>query len=396
MKKNLSWGLFAACLSMLAGCTEALTEQDKLKDMFAEMEATALSQDYSGVVDSDGKASGQFPIRTTGVTTQPITEAAQNFLASLTKSQLQRATFPVDDREWRKWSNVDNGIYVRQGVSLKEMSSSQREAAFSLMGSSLSAKGMKLSRDIMKTDQTLKELNSNSDSYDEQLYFLTIMGTPSMTEPWGWQFEGHHLIINFFVLGDQVVMTPVFMGGEPIQTLSGKYKGNLILQDEQNAGLSLALSLTDEQRDEVLISSKKTKNNMVASANMDNLVLDYQGLSASKMTSDQKNELLGLIGIYVGNMRESYAKVKMNDVEKHLDETYFSWIGDMSYHGVFYYRIHGPTVLIEFDHQEPIGVPGPNNPGGATRNHIHTIVRTPNGNDYGKDYLRQHLEQHPH
>jgi hypothetical protein len=396
MKNELNWAQFVVCLFVLTGCSEALTEQEKLKNMFAEMEETALSQEYSGIVTSDSETSNLFPITATGVATQPITNAAKEFLASLTEPQLERTRFPLDDSEWRKWSNVDNGIYERQGVSLKEMNAEQREAAFSLMRSALSAKGMKLSQDIMKTDQTLKELNDDPDSYDEQLYFLTFMGKPSMTEPWGWQFDGHHLIINFFVLGDQVVMTPIFMGGEPIHTTSGKYKGNVILQDEQNAGLSLALSLTDEQRGLALTSSTKDKTNMVASANMDNLILDYAGLPASKMTEAQRDDLLGLISIYIENMREPYAQVKMTDVEKYLDETYFAWIGDMSDDGVFYYRIHGPTVLIEFDHQAPIGVRGSSNPDQATRNHIHTIVRTPNGNDYGKDYLRQHLEQHPH
>tara|TARA_R110002124_G_scaffold270207_4_gene438575 strand:+ start:12777 stop:13967 length:1191 start_codon:yes stop_codon:yes gene_type:complete len=381
---------------IVTGCSKAPTQLDKLKQKFAEMEAAALAEEYSGIVNSDGKTPGLFPVAATGVDTLPIIEAAQKLLASLTKQQLERTTFPINDSEWRKWSNVDNGIYDRQGVSLKEMDQQQRNALFALMRSSLSVKGMTLSRNIMKTDQTLKELNDDPDSYDEQLYFLTIMGTPSSTEPWGWQFDGHHLIINFFVLGDQVVMTPIFMGGEPIQTTSGKYKGNVILQEEQNAGLALAQSLDIEQRVLALSSPKKGGTDMVASANMDNLVLDYTGIPASELSATQRRNLRELIALYIANMREPYAKIKMTDVEKHLDQTYFTWIGDMSDDGVFYYRIHGPTVLIEFDHQAPVGVPGSRNREQATRNHIHTIVRTPNGNDYGKDYLRQHLATHAH
>lgn len=191
-------------------------------------------------------------------------------------------------------------------------------------------------------------------------------------------------------------MTPIFMGGEPIQSTSGKYKGNVILQEEQDAGLTLAQSLTIEQRVLAVSTPIKGGTDMVASANMDNLVLDYTGIPASEMSATQTGKLRDLIALYIANMREPYAEIKMAGVEKHLDQTHFTWIGDMSDDGVFYYRIHGPTVLIEFDHQAPVGVPGSRNREQATRNHIHTIVRTPNGNDYGKDYLRQYLESYAH
>ena len=112
------------------------------------------------------------------------------------------------------------------------------------------------------------------------------------------------------------------------------------------------------------------------------------------MDSSQQQQLLTLISQYIGNMREGHASVKMEEVKEHLDRTYFAWIGKTDENSVFYYRIHSPVVLIEFDHQSPVGVSGQGR--GPTRNHIHTIVRTPNGNDYGKDYLRQHLEAHQH
>ena len=112
------------------------------------------------------------------------------------------------------------------------MNKNQRNLAFKLMQEALSAKGLQLSKDIMKTDQTLRELNNNNPMFDEDLFYFTIMGTPSATEPWGWQIDGHHLVINYFVLGDQVVMTPTFMGGESIITETGKYKGNTLFQDD--------------------------------------------------------------------------------------------------------------------------------------------------------------------
>src|SRR6185437_5329762 len=119
-----------------------------------------------------------------------------------------------------------------------EMTEPQRALAFELLKASLSAKGFKTSRDIMKLNDTLAELTGKFDEYGQWLYHLTVMGTPSATEPWGWQLDGHHLNINYFVLGDQVVMTPTFMGSEPVTAATGRYKGTAVLQEEQGRGLA--------------------------------------------------------------------------------------------------------------------------------------------------------------
>ena len=365
----------------------------QVKERFAKREANALAQAYLGITTSDGTQEGLFPITSTGVDTKPVVDGAMNLLAQLGDETASTILFDIEDEEWRKWSNVDNGIYDRQGISLKEMNAAQREAAFALMAVSLSAKGLAQSRDIMKTDRTLSELNNNSPHLDEELYFFTMMGTPSLTEPWGWQIDGHHLVINYFVLGDQIVMSPVFMGGEPVHTETGKYAGNIILQPEQNVGLELIQLLDTDQKQRAVISRTKSHNDNRASANQDNLILDYEGLPVAAMTDQQKEKLLELAGLYIENMRDEQATIKMEDIRAHLDETWFAWIGDTSDDAVFYYRIHSPVVLIEFDHQGPIGIPNAGLGDVATRNHIHTVVRTPNGNDYGKDLLRQHLEE---
>ena len=359
---------------------------------FDRREVESLKTDFVGLTTSQGKEDKLFPIKSTGVSTLPIKLAGEVFLKALTKKQLANTQFDIQDDEWRKWCNVDNGIYTRQGISIKEMNQEQRKLAFHLMEESLSAKGLQLSKDIMKTDQTLKELNGDNPIFDEELYFFTIMGTPSMTEPWGWQIDGHHLVINYFILGDQVVMTPTFMGGEPIITTTGKYKGNVIFQDEQNIGLKFMQSLNGEQQKKATLSDHKQRNDIQAEAFSDNAKVDYQGLPVSEMTTNQKADLLHLISLYINNMQEGQAQVKMEKIKEHIERTYFTWIGQTDENAVFYYRVHSPVILIEFDHQSPVGVRG--NGRNPTRNHIHTIVRTPNGNDYGKDYLRQHLEQH--
>jgi hypothetical protein len=275
------------------------------------------------------------------------------------------------------------------------MSDAQRKAAFDLMGASLSAKGLELSRDIMKLNHTLGEINDNFQEYGEWLYWITIMGEPSETEPWGWQMDGHHLIINYFVLGDQVVMTPFFVGSEPVIAETGKYKGISILQDEQEMGLKFFRSLSLDQADKAVVEISKDGNNNLTEAFKDNVILDYVGLQGASLTTKQQAELLKLIKLFVDNMDEGHAEVKMDEVENYLDDTWFAWIGGSEDNSVFYYRIHSPVILIEFDHQKPVATRQlyGNDP---HRQHIHAVVRTPNGNDYGKDLLRQHYLEHPH
>jgi hypothetical protein len=288
--------------------------------------------------------------------------------------------------------------YTRQGVSFQEMSEAQRAAAFGLLRASLSAKGLKLSQDIMKLNHTLGELNNdNFTEYGEWLYHITVMGEPSADKPWGWQIDGHHLIINYFVLKDQVVMSPAFYGSEPVVARAGKYKGVAILQDEQGRGLKFLLSLTDAQRKKAELEVAKTGNNNLTEAFKDNVVLDYAGLPARELDAARRNGLLDLIELYVSNMNAGHAKVKMEEVQSHLDQTYFAWIGGSNPDAVFYYRIHSPVILIEFDHQRPANTRHlAKDPQRPIRDHIHVVVRTPNGNDYGKDLLRQHYEQHGH
>jgi hypothetical protein len=347
----------------------------------------ALAEPFKGVTTDGSVVTGLFPIRATGVSTAAVREAAGRFLAALTPEQRQKTTFAVDDVEWRDWNNVHR--YTRKGVSFEEMSEAQRDRAFDMMRAGLSVKGFEKSRGVMRLNGHLVELVNRPGEYGEWLYWITVMGQPSATRPWGWQLDGHHLIVNYFVLGDQVVMTPEFMGSEPISAETGKYAGTVILQDEQNKGLAFMQSLTPDQQKAATIDPNKIQNNAEAQAFRDNLVLPYAGIRAADLDGTQRTRLLEVVAEYVGNMDAGHAKVKMDEVRRHLDRTYFAWIGGTGADSVFYYRIYSPVILIEFDHQTPVALGGPKVPG---RRHVHTVVRTPNGNDYGKDLLRQHHE----
>jgi len=354
----------------------------------------ALAEAFKGITTNGAVMPDMFPIYSTGISTKPVRIAAETFIASLTDSQRSDALFDLKNDEWRKWNNVD--MYQRQGVSLRDMTDGQKKAAFGLLAAALSAKGLELSRNIMKLNKTEGELLNQINRFNENLYWFTIMGTPSDTEPWGFQLDGHHLIINYFILGDQVVMAPVFLGSEPPVATSGTYKGVSILQKEQDNGLAMINALSDEQRSKAIVQTRKTGNDLVAGAFQDNLIVDYIGIQASKMVSTQQEQLMDLIALWVNNIRDEHARIKLKEVKEHLAKTYFGWVGGIDSTAVFYYRIQSPVILIEFDHElpGPLGQVQPSNM--PTRNHIHAMMRTPNGNDYGKALLRQHLLTHPH
>jgi len=385
------WALAAMVLT-----TAGVWAQDAMRQRSQAAEKQGLAEPFKGVTADGRIVADLFAIKSTGVSTGPVKQAAEAFLAALTAAQRDKTTFALDDDEWRKWMNQH--FYVRQGASFQELSAAQRESGLALLKAALSARGLKQTRDIMRLNETLGELNNNDfEQYGEWKYHLTVMGKPSATEPWGWQLDGHHAIINYFVLGDQVVMTPFFAGSEPVIAPSGKYKGTAVLQDEQNRGLALVTTFDDAQRGRAILSTDKTRNNNLTEAWKDNAVVPLAGIKASELSDTQRRQLVDLIALYVGNMDEGHARVRMSEIERHLPNTTFAWIGKTEPSSVFYYRIQSPVLLIEFDHQTPANLRQlAANPNVPNHEHIHVVVRTPNGNDYGKDLLRQHYAQHPH
>lgn len=392
MKKIVLSVLYCGLLVFVASTYWSVyTQSQNRNQAFEEQLRKFLAEPFKGITTNGSVMPGLFKIRSTGVTTKPVRLATEAFLKSLSEEQRKRTIYPINDDEWRKWDN--RHFAPRQGVGFKEMTEAQRKLAFDLIRASLSAKGLQKTQDAMKLNGTLAELTNNFDEYGEWLYWITVMGTPSDKEPWGWQLDGHHCIINYFVLGDQVVMTPTFMGGEPVRAEGGKFKGTVIMQDEQDKGFKFYSSLTPEQQAKATLNPVKDRNYNLTEAYKDNVVLDYAGLPIAQLKAEQKQRLLDLISEYAGNLDDGHAKIKMDEVRQHLNQTYFAWIGTNDANGVFYYRIQSPVILIEFDHQSPVALSRSRVP---TRQHVHTVVRTPNGNDYGKDLLRQHYETHPH
>ena len=358
---------------------------------YVDNAARALAEPLQGIT-TDGKAlAGLYPQQKTGVSSRTIRETAEAFLAALSKEQRAQTLFPIDAPEWRLWSNIHRTI-MRHGMPLFAMTDAQVERAFALLKESLSAQGYQTARNIMRLNETVMEMTGRTDEFGEDLYWLSIMGTPSEREPWGWQIDGHHLNVNFFVLGDQVVMTPAFLGSEPVQALSGKYACTRVFETEEARGLTLMRALSAEQRAKAIVAPELPRD-LFTTAFRDNCELKYEGIRYTDLSANQHDLLLSLIDSHVGRLRPDHAQVKMQEAMSHLSETHFSWRGGCEADSVFYYRIHSPVLLVEFDHQNGQAFPDHKE---HYKDHIHVIVRSPNGNDYGKDLLRQHYEQSKH
>jgi hypothetical protein len=354
---------------------------------YVEKSLAAAATPFKGITSDGNVIPGLFGIQKTSVSTQSIREAAQAFLGSLNAEHRAKTLFPVDTDQWRKWSNIHPTL-MRHGTPLFEMTDAQRDCAFALLRESLSQQGFEEALDIMHLNETVQEMTGRLDEYGEDLYWLSIMGTPSATEPWGWQWDGHHLIINYFVLGDQVVITPTFLGAEPVHATIGKYAGLRAFKADEDRGLALARTLSETQRIKTVIAPE-TSGEDFTTAFRDNLVLSYQGIHYDELSNLQHDLLLNLIDYHVGRMRNGHAQVKMAEVKQHLKDTYFCWMGGMQDDSTFYYRVQSPVIIVEFDHQRGIAFREHTKP---YKDHIHVIVRTPNGNDYGKDLLRQHYQ----
>jgi hypothetical protein len=365
----------------------------QLSPFLAEYRAkgeAAVAEPFTGVTADGIPERGLFPLAKTGVPTRPILESAEAFLEALAPEQRQRARFPLESDAWRRWSNIHPFI-MRHGICLDELTPAQRQRALNVVAASLSARGFRTARDVMRLNDLVRHITGNAEEYGEWLYWFSVMGRPAAGEPWGWQIDGHHLIVNCFVLGDQVVMTPMFMGSEPVAAATGPYAGTRVFQAEEEDGLALMRALTPAQRARTVVAPELPPEAFTA-AFRDNLALRYQGIRFGDLSGPQQDLLVRLAEVYVGRIRAGHDRIRLEEVTRHLHGMHFAWMGGFEAESVFYYRLHSPVILIEFDHQR--GIVFDNDQ--PSRHHIHTVVRTPNGNDYGKDLLRQHHERFDH
>ncbi|RBQ18333.1 hypothetical protein DP939_20930 [Spongiactinospora rosea] len=343
-----------------------------------------------------------FALQDTGWDPGSATRAATAFLDHLTPTQREAVRFAIDADEWRMWINAFPN-WDPHGLRLEDLEPAQRDRALAILEASLSATGFSDARTAMKLNAALGELIGHyRDSLTEYNYSIALFGTPSATEPWGWQLWGHHLDVHCFIIGRQMVLTPTFIGAEPTEADRGVHKGLRLFDEQRAAGLGLLRGLRPEQaRQAVLHPSIRVQDlpadladpvngRHLGGAAQDNRVIPYAGLPAGGLSHRQRESLLHLVGTYARRLPDGPAAAFMADVERHLGDTHIAWIGGSGDDDAFYYRVHSPVVLIEYDCQRGVFLDNEE----PEPFHVHTIVRTPNGGDYGRDLLRRHLARH--
>ena len=358
-----------------------------LQDLFAGWR-DSLKEPFKGITTAGDIERGLFPLQDGSPPPQLLIDAVNLFLSSLDPAQQAAACFDVDSEVWRTWSNIHRNL-MRHGLCLAELNERQRDLAYRVLRVGLGARAYETARNAMKLNEHLAELTNLPEEFGELFYWISIFGKPAADRPWGWQFDGHHCNINCFVLGGQMVLSPMLLGSEPVLAESGIYKGTTVLREEEAVGWAFMNALSPEQRAKALIGMDLPFDGY-ASGFKDNIVVPYLGLPVAAMTPAQRDQLIELIALYTDRLPGEYARIRLAEVRQHLDQTIFAWIGEFDPISPFYYRIYSPVIFIEFYHQPGVALPDT----GYNRRHAHALVRTPNGNDYGRELLRQYKASH--
>jgi len=306
--------------------------------------------------------------------------AALAFLAALPAEARKRAVFAMSDAQRLDWHYVPRR---REGVPLKDMPAAARTAAHELMNSSLSAVGYGKAVGVMRLEEVLRRLETFGLSRDPDNYAFTVFGTPGPSAPWGWRVEGHHLSLNFtLVPGRPVAVTPAFFGANPAEVPSGPRKGQRLLAAEQDLGRALAQSLGEAQRARGIIGGQSLGDIVTGPGRTDRLATPV-GLALGDMSDSQRAQAVRLIEEFARNMRGELAEQELGRMRQAgVEQVRFAWAGPLEPGKAHYYRLHGPTLLIEYDNTQ------------NDANHIHSVWHDPK-RDFGLDLLRAHY-QHGH
>ncbi len=348
------------------------------------------AEPFVGLTTDGTPMSGLFGFADEGLPVAAIAGAALAWLDALDADDRNAAQLPIDAIEWQHWINAFL-IFPEHGVLLDRLAPAQREAALRVVAATVSAAGMHDIRTAMRLNAGLGEFCAGyEDTLKEYMYWFTIFGEPSETEPWGWQLMGHHLDLNCFVRGPQLVLTPSFLGTE--------YEGHELFAEHIRAGVEFMRSLDGPQRDRAVAYPSIRNADLpphlngpingrhVAGAGQDNLVLPYHGLRGDSLNAGQRQLLRDLIAPYLRVLPDGSLQARQAEVERHIDETHLLWMGGWGDGEPFYYRVHSPVIVVEYDNHSGVFLDNDE----PETYHVHTIVRTPNGNDYGKDLLARH------
>jgi hypothetical protein len=313
--------------------------------------------------------------------TADIAQAASAFLASLDNDTRAKARFAFDSEERFNWHFVPR---PRAGLPLKAMSAPQRSAAMALLRAALSEKGHTKAESIRELEVVLAEIEMDPVRRDPDLYYFSVFGEPVADGTWGWRFEGHHISLNWtFVRGRSIAPTPQFFGSNPDAVRSGPRMDMRVLGAEQDLARALLGSLSGAQRAQAIISAT-APSDIFSGHQRKAATLDERGIAFGDLTTEQRGLLLAIIDEYAGAQPRAVAEARLARLrEAGLDLIRFAWMGGLLRGEPHYYRLQGPTFLIEYDNTQ------------NDANHVHAVWRDFEG-DFGVDLLKEHYRNSSH
>jgi hypothetical protein len=354
---------------------------------------------FHGVTTDGNVIPDLFKVEDEELDIESIVQATDSLLDRLTSAEREKIQYPLDSREWRAWSNPE--FLLRPlGLRLEEVQEGVALSILKVVQATLSPEGYNKAISAMRINHFLGELCQLPRILNKYSYNFLLFGTPSATEQWGWSLYGHHLCINVFLMGRQIVMSPIFTGAEPNIIDEGKFAGTKILHTEGTLGLHLMQSLNQEQQEIAQIFKNmydpvmnptgdlavdrwnKDDQRMQCCAFRDNRVLPYEGVRVTDTTLVVQELLLDVVEQFLLYLPAKSRQMRKEQIRTHFDDTFISWIGGFTDEDPFYYRIQSPVILLEFDHHSGVFLTNDE----PMKFHTHTIVRMPNGGDYGFVY----------
>ena len=307
-----------------------------------------------------------------------VVAATESLFGQLSESQRQAVSFRFNDDEQRlRWSNLPSGIFARRGLRMGDLSESQRSAVMGVLKATLSPAGYQAVVDNVEADE---QLNSGAGRgrviFGRDEFYFAVLGQPSLKEPWMWQFGGHHLAVNATIVGTKITLAPSLTGGQPMHYKAGQ-RAVSQMSEEITVAAKLVQSLTVEQRGKAVVSERF--GDMVWGPGRDDMVPQPEGIQGRDLSAEQRQQLLSLLLLRVGLLNAEDAGERRGELEKGLDDTWFSWRGALTADGASSYRVQGPSVFLEY---------APQSMGGKPAEHIHAMYREP-GNDYGLRWFRE-------
>ena len=357
--------------------------------------ARNVADPFVGLTDDGHPRPELYPLEPSDLDTTDAAVAARAFLHALSPDQHQRARLPIESEQFRAWINAFPPQQPH-GVLLEDLDFHQRDLAMNVLEELLSDRGFQQVRDMMRINAALADVaGAYEDTLREYLYWFAIFGEPEAGSPWGAQMFGHHSCLQIFVYDGHITVGPQFLGAEPRVVLDGPLAGIRAFDEELALGVDLMAGLATPLQQRALLAASMvraelppelahpTEGRMRGSAAKDNAVVPYEGVSGADMDAASRERLVALLSCYVGRLPEGHAQRRLEQVLEHLDDTWFTWAGDVGVDRPFYYKVHSPVIFIELDAHAGIFIANDE----AEPFHIHNIVRVPNGNDYGRAYL---------